>query len=101
MYFPQILIYYCSFSESFEEEGLLKINIEIDELNERTSKQINLHFTPLSLGEEGEIRTIVTYINNQDYVRAINSDPAKISLDIWSRSLCGKLFSRKFNMGIK
>lgn len=68
--------------EPFEEDGLSKINIEFDELNERSSKQINLHFTPVSLGEEGEMRTVLTYINNKDFVRAINSDPLKLSLDV-------------------
>ena len=67
--------------ESFEEEGLSKINVEFDELNEKSSKQINLHFTPLSLGNEGEIRTIVTYVNNKDFVRVIDSDPVVIMLD--------------------
>ena len=67
--------------ESFEEEGMSKVNIEFDELNERSSKQINLHFAPLSLGNEGEIRTIVTYVNNKDYVRVIDSDPVSIILD--------------------
>jgi hypothetical protein len=67
--------------ETFEEEGSSKVNIEFDELNERSSKQINLHFTPLSLGNEGEIRTIVTYVNNKDYVRVIDSNPVRINLD--------------------
>jgi len=67
--------------ESFEEEGMSKVNIEFDELNERSSKKINLHFAPLSLGNEGEIRTIVTYVNNKDYVRVIDSDPVSIILD--------------------
>ncbi|MFX1345208.1 MAG: hypothetical protein ACFFAI_08860 [Promethearchaeota archaeon] len=67
--------------ESVEEMGMLKLNIEFDELNERSSKQINLHFTPLSLGNQGEIRTIVTYVNNKDFVRVIDSDPIVIMLD--------------------
>ena len=54
--------------EPFEEAGLVKTNIEFDELNEKSSKNINLHFTPLSLGNVGEIRTIVTYVNNKDFV---------------------------------
>ncbi|MFX0082073.1 MAG: hypothetical protein ACFE94_10005 [Candidatus Hodarchaeota archaeon] len=66
---------------SYEEEGLTKLNLELDELNERSSKQINLHFTPLSLGNEGEIRSIVTYVNNKDFVRVIASDPLSITLD--------------------
>jgi hypothetical protein len=67
--------------ESYKEEGLSKVNIEFDELNERSSKKLNLHFTPLSLGNEGGIRTIVTYVNNKDYVRVIDSDPVSIHLD--------------------
>jgi hypothetical protein len=67
--------------EPIEEGGLSKINLEFDELNERSSKQINLHFTPLSLGNKGEIRTIVTYVNNKDFVRVVDSDPIEIMLD--------------------
>ncbi len=67
--------------EAIEEGGLLKFNLEFDELNERSSKQINLHFTPLSLGNQGEIRTIVTYVNNKDFVRVIDSEPIVIKLD--------------------
>jgi hypothetical protein len=66
---------------SFEEEDLKKIIIEFDELNEKSSKQISLHFTPLSLGNEGEIRSIVTYVNNKDFVRVIDSHPVVIMLD--------------------
>ena len=58
-----------------------KINVEFDEINEISSKQINLHITPLTLGNEGEIRTIVTYVNNKDFVRVIDSDPVVIMLD--------------------
>lgn len=67
--------------EPIIEGEMFKIILEFDELNERSKKQINLHFTPLSLGVEGEIKTIVTYVNNKDFVRVLNSDPVNIMLD--------------------
>ncbi|MHA2005898.1 MAG: hypothetical protein ACXABO_00180 [Promethearchaeota archaeon] len=67
--------------ESIEEGDISKLTLEFDELNEKSSKQINLHFTPLSLGKKGEIRTIVTYVNNKDFVRVLNSEPSEIELE--------------------
>jgi len=67
--------------EPIIEGEMFKIILEFDELNERSKKQVNLHFTPLSLGVEGEIKTIVTYVNNKDFVRVLNSDPFNIMLD--------------------
>ena len=67
--------------EPINEGETSKITLEFDEMNERSKKQINLHFTPLVLGREGELRTIVTYVNNKDFVRVLNSGPIKILLD--------------------
>ncbi|MHA2281750.1 MAG: hypothetical protein ACXAC5_12970 [Promethearchaeota archaeon] len=67
--------------EPIEERETSKIILEFDELNERSTKQINLHFTPHLLGREGEIRTIFTYVNNKDFIRVLNSDPINIMLD--------------------
>jgi hypothetical protein len=67
--------------EPIDEGEISRLTLEFEELNERSKKQINLHFTPLSLGNEGEIRTIVTYVNNKDFVRVLNSDSINIKLD--------------------
>ncbi|MFW9877601.1 MAG: hypothetical protein ACFFG0_31330 [Candidatus Thorarchaeota archaeon] len=67
--------------DSLKEEGLSKLNLEFDELNENNSKHINLYFTPLALGNEGEIKSIVTYVNNKDFIRVIDSAPVEIKLD--------------------
>ena len=56
------------------------IRVGFDEINERSSKRIDLRFTPLLLGNEGEIRTVITYVNNKDYVRVLDSKPVKINL---------------------
>jgi hypothetical protein len=71
-------IYY---PEPKNEGELSRLTLEFEELNERSKKQINLHFTPVSLGKEGEIRMIVTYVNNKDFVRVLDSDPINIMLD--------------------
>jgi hypothetical protein len=67
--------------EPIEEQEISRLILEFDELNENTKKQFNLHFAPLSLGNEGEIRTIITYVNNKDFVRVLNSDSIYIKLD--------------------
>ncbi|MFX1307733.1 MAG: hypothetical protein ACFFDG_13055 [Promethearchaeota archaeon] len=67
--------------EPIEDKNVSKITIEFDELNEKSTRQISLHFSPLSLGLNGEIRTIVTYVNSKDFVRVINSEPSKLFLD--------------------
>ena len=67
--------------ESKDEGKFSRLTIEFEELNERSKKQINLHFTPHSLGNGGEIRTIVTYVNNKDFVRVLDADPINIMLD--------------------
>jgi len=69
------------FPEPIEDGEISKLILEFDKLNERSKKQINLHFTPVSLGNKGEIRTIITYVNNKDFVRVLNSDPVNIMLD--------------------
>ncbi len=58
-----------------------QINFEFDELNEKSNKQIHLHFSPNSLDKTGGIRTIVTYVNNKDTVRVLDSRPAEITVD--------------------
>ncbi|MHA1913174.1 MAG: hypothetical protein ACW986_02045 [Promethearchaeota archaeon] len=67
--------------EAVEEAGNLKSIVEFDELNERSSKEIHLYFTPQSLGHHGELKTIVTYVNNKDFVRVLNSEPVEIRLN--------------------
>lgn len=63
------------------DEDVNHINLEFDELNEKSHKQIHLHLAPNALEKSGEIRTIVTYVNNKDTVRVLDSRPAEISID--------------------
>lgn len=63
------------------KKNIKQINLEFDELNEKSNKQIHLHFTPNSLDNMGEIRTIVTYVNSKDTIRVLDSKPAEITVD--------------------
>lgn len=63
------------------ENNIKQINLEFDELNEKSNKQIHLHFTPTSLNNRGEIRTIITYVNNKDTIRVLDSKPAEITIE--------------------
>ncbi|MFX0071318.1 MAG: hypothetical protein ACFFAO_09535 [Candidatus Hermodarchaeota archaeon] len=66
---------------SVEQRGSKQINLEFDEFNENSKKQINLHFAPLSLKHVGELRAIITYVNNKDFVRVLNSEPVEIRIN--------------------
>ncbi len=63
------------------ENNLKLITLEFDELNEKSNKEIHLHFTPISLDNSGELRTIVTYVNNKDTIRVLDSRPTEITID--------------------
>jgi hypothetical protein len=76
-YFPPSI----SVPRIITESGVNQINLEFDELNEKSNKQIHLHFTPNSFGNIGEIRTIVTYLNNKDIIRVLDSRPTEITID--------------------
>ena len=66
---------------SSDERGFSLINMEIDELNEKSRTQLNLYFTPDSLDKKGPIITVITYVNNKDFVRVINSEPIEIIIN--------------------
>ncbi|MFW9819602.1 MAG: hypothetical protein ACFFE5_08330, partial [Candidatus Thorarchaeota archaeon] len=63
------------------EKNVKQINIEYDELIENSKKQIHLHLTTNSLNNTGEIRTIVTYVNNKDTIRVLDSRPTEITIN--------------------
>ncbi|MFX1501888.1 MAG: hypothetical protein ACFFDH_13070 [Promethearchaeota archaeon] len=87
MKFPNFLTFSRCFPTTINipdiklEENVNQINIEFDVLNEKSNKQMNLHFVPNSVDNMGEIRTIVTYVNNKDTVRVLDSRPTHISVD--------------------
>ena len=62
-------------------ENSNQFTLEFDELNEKSNKEIHLHFIPNALDMRGEIRTIVTYVNNKDTVRVLDSRPTEIVVD--------------------
>ncbi len=67
--------------DSVAEENVKLITLEFDELNENSKKQIQLHFTPTQLNVDGEVRTVVSFVNNKDFVRVLTSQPAIIYID--------------------
>jgi len=63
------------------EEGEQQVRIQFSKLEANSKKQINLYLTPKNLEEKGEIRSYVTFINNADFVRALDSDPVILQFD--------------------
>jgi len=70
-----------SISQMTTDNQVNQINFEFDELNEKNNKQIHLHFSPNSLDKTGDLRTIVTYVNNKGTVRVLDSRPTSITVD--------------------
>ena len=62
------------------EKNIKQMTLEIGELNEKSIKQISLHFNPNAINRTGEIRTIITYVNNKDTIRVLDSRPAGIAV---------------------
>jgi hypothetical protein len=79
---PTITLETINFEEDEEEETQVKIEFEV--LKGKAQKQINLYFCPISLEEKGEIRSSVTFVNDVDFVRAIETDAIVIQFDPFS-----------------
>jgi len=69
-----------SISPPTSESGAKQINFEIDELSETSKSQINLYFKPLLLNKKGKISTNVSFVNNKDFIRVLDSEPAEINI---------------------
>ncbi len=61
-----------------DKDKAQQVKLDFDELPKNTKKQINLYLIPKTLNHKGEIRTYVNFVNYQDYVRVLNSDPVDI-----------------------
>ena len=61
-----------------------QVVMEFESLEKKSNKQINLYLCPLFLDEKGTIRSFVTFVNNADFVRAIDTDAIPIQFDPFS-----------------
>ena len=61
-----------------------QVVMEFESLDGNSKKQINLYLCPLSLEEKGIIRSFVTFINNADFIRAIDTEVIPIQFDPFS-----------------
>ncbi|MHA1234666.1 MAG: hypothetical protein ACTSO6_11750 [Promethearchaeota archaeon] len=61
-----------------------QVVMEFESLEQNSNKQINLYLCPLFLNEKGMIRSFVTFVNNVDFVRAIDIDAIPIQFDPFS-----------------
>ncbi|MFO7795909.1 MAG: hypothetical protein ACQERB_05060 [Promethearchaeati archaeon] len=67
--------------KEIEEQSFEQIKVEFDKIQGTENKQITLYFNPTdSLEEQGEIKSFAAFINKDDYVRVINSEPLNIGL---------------------
>ncbi|MBN1802211.1 MAG: hypothetical protein JW891_11930 [Candidatus Lokiarchaeota archaeon] len=82
--FPEFMqLYRCSPSNlvpdtSIDDQNACKIFLE--QLAGNAHTQANLYLTPSSLSNKGVIKTFVTFVNSNDFVRVLNSEPLEISI---------------------
>ncbi len=61
-----------------------QVKMEFELLNANSQKQINLYLCPMRLENKGKLRSFITYVNNADFIRAIDTDSINIELDPFS-----------------
>ena len=64
-------------TESYEKQ----VKIEYAELKGKNQKQLYLFLSPSVLEENAEIKSFVTFVNNADFIRALDSEPIQITFD--------------------
>ncbi len=68
-------------NEGIEEK---QVKMEFELLNGNSQKQINLYLCPLLLERKGKIKSFITFVNNADFIRAIDTDSINIELNPFS-----------------
>ncbi len=63
------------------EEGEFQTKIEFETIEKKSNEQVNFFFSPTRLEEKGLIRAFITFVNNTDFVRALDSEPIIIEFD--------------------
>ena len=63
-----------------DKKGYNQVQFEIEELSEKSETQIICYFSPNSNNNIGELSTYITFVNNKDYIRVINSKPIEIRI---------------------
>lgn len=63
------------------EEREFQTRIEFGTIDALSENQVNLFFNPTRLEDEGTIRAYITFVNNADFIRALDSDPITVSFD--------------------
>ena len=63
-----------------DKKGYKQLQFEIEELSEKSETQIICYFSPNSNNNIGGLSTYITFVNNKDYIRVINSKPIEIQI---------------------
>ena len=61
-----------------------QVKMEFELLKGNSQKQINLYLCPLNLEKKGQLRSFITFVNNADFIRAIDTDSINIELNPFS-----------------
>jgi hypothetical protein len=63
-----------------DASDISQVNFEIDKLSENSQKLVSFYLVPIISGVKGKIVSSLTFVNNKDYVRVLNSNPVDIKL---------------------
>ena len=71
----------CSLELVEIEQGEKQINIQAYKIQANSQNQYSFFLNPLNLEFVGEIRSYLTFVNNQDFLRALDSKPLSIKFN--------------------
>jgi len=55
-----------------------ELTLQFDQISATNTRQVNFYFIPLKSKERGTIKTFTRFLNADDYVRVLNSDPIEV-----------------------
>ena len=61
-----------------------QVKMEFEALDANSQKQINLYLCPKFLEKQGKIKSYISFVNNADFIRAIDTDSLNIELHPFS-----------------
>ncbi|MFW9785453.1 MAG: hypothetical protein ACFFFB_24440, partial [Candidatus Heimdallarchaeota archaeon] len=64
-----------------DEDSHKSYGIKLDKLREKSSKEIQIHFTPNTLHATAKLQTILTYMNHKAKLKNLKSQTTEIQID--------------------
>ncbi|TFF89822.1 MAG: hypothetical protein EU548_06130 [Promethearchaeota archaeon] len=75
---PTVIINTHEEEEAKGKKEPKELTLQFDQISATNTRQVNFYFNPLKSKEKGTIKTFTRFLNADDYVRVLNSDPIEV-----------------------